>query len=265
MVRKVSVVVLIVSLLAVAGAVSAITYGQPDGELHRGVGAFIYKSPDSIPRVVCTGALISPTVFLTAAHCDIRAFFGPDYSVYVSFDTDLSLGARLAGQYTLHAGTLYTDPRYSQRQNDPHDIAVIVLDEPVEDRPYYQLPTLGQFDRLKLGAQFTAVGYGLQEPVQVPGSGVVNTFTGLREYSVSSLNAVNKAWLRLSQNAATNDGGTCNGDSGGPNFFGAGGGETPVIAATTITGDVFCRATNVVYRLDTAAAREFLDAFVSLP
>jgi hypothetical protein len=72
------------------------------------------------------------------------------------------------------------------------------------------------------------------------------------------LNAVNSAWLRLSQNPATGDGGTCFGDSGGPNFLGAGASETAVIAGITITGDSVCRATNVIYRLDTPAAREFL-------
>ncbi len=65
--------------------------------------------------------------------------------------------------------------------------------------------------------------------------------------------------------AITGDGGTCYGDSGGPNLVGAGATETPVIAGTTITGDALCKATNVTYRLDTPAARAFLGAFVILP
>ena len=59
--------------------------------------------------------------------------------------------------------------------------------------------------------------------------------------------------------------GTCCGDSGGPNFLGAGATETDIVAATTITGDFMCRATNVVYRLDTESVRSFLGQFVSLP
>jgi len=77
--------------------------------------------------------------------------------------------------------------------------------------------------------------------------------------------AINPAWLRISQNPSTADGGTCYGDSGGPNFLGAGASETNIVAATTITGDVFCRATNVTYRTDTASARSFLSQFVTLP
>jgi hypothetical protein len=61
------------------------------------------------------------------------------------------------------------------------------------------------------------------------------------------------------------DGGTCYGDSGGPTFLGAGDDETSIVAATTVTGDSRCRATNVVCRLDTASARTFLGTYVSLP
>jgi len=66
-------------------------------------------------------------------------------------------------------------------------------------------------------------------------------------------------------NASTGDGGTCYGDSGGPNFLGAGSGETNIVAATTITGDFVCHATNVDYRLGTPSARDFLGHYVTLP
>jgi hypothetical protein len=36
-------------------------------------------------------------------------------------------------------------------------------------------------------------------------------------------------------------------------------------AGTTITGDAWCRATNVDYRLDTPSARAFLRQYVRLP
>jgi hypothetical protein len=79
--------------------------------------------------------------------------------------------------------------------------------------------------------------------------------------ATGTLNSVNPAWLRISMNAATGNGGTCYGDSGGPNFLGT----TDIVAAITITGDAICRATNVVYRLDTESARAFLDDYVTLP
>jgi hypothetical protein len=79
--------------------------------------------------------------------------------------------------------------------------------------------------------------------------------------ATGTLNATNKTWLRISMNPATGNGGTCYGDSGGPNFLGT----TDIIAAITITGDAVCRSTNVVYRLDTESARAFLGQYVTLP
>jgi hypothetical protein len=62
-------------------------------------------------------------------------------------------------------------------------------------------------------------------------------------------------YLRLSQNSARGNGGTCYGDSGGPNFLGAGSTETDFIAGITITGDSLCKSTHVIYRFDTESAR----------
>ena len=58
-------------------------------------------------------------------------------------------------------------------------------------------------------------------------------------------------------------GGACYGDSGGPNVIAIGG--QLVLAATTLTGDTPCYATNVASRTDTPAARAFLAPYVDLP
>ena len=84
-----------------------------------------------------------------------------------------------------------------------------------------------------------------------------------RRYAFSSFSSLNQAFLKLSQNSATGDGGTCFGDSGGPNFVTVG--AKLVLVATTVKGDEACRSTNVDYRLDTRAARTFLGQYVSLP
>jgi hypothetical protein len=80
-------------------------------------------------------------------------------------------------------------------------------------------------------------------------------------FATGTLNSINKSWLRISMNPSTGNGGTCYGDSGGPNFLGT----SKTIAAITITGDAVCRSTNVVYRLDTESARAFLSQYVTLP
>jgi hypothetical protein len=104
------------------------------------------------------------------------------------------------------------------------------------------------------------VGYGAYEVTNGPG-GHTYLYNDVRMKTTGTLNSINPAWLRISMNESKGDGGTCYGDSGGPNFLG----DSNVIASTTITGDAVCRATNVTYRLDTEPARAFLGQYVTLP
>jgi secreted trypsin-like serine protease len=250
--RRASLIIAVVAVLAWSGAASAITYGQPDGNRHPNVGALV-GTFDGQTYPYCSGTLISPTVFLTAAHC------GEDGAkVYVTFDSEYTSKSRL------YSGTFQANELYPGAQNDPYDIAVVVFDKPIKGITPARLPTLGQLDGLAKDQQFTAVGYGGQEAVNQPGGPVIG-YLDTREYAVSTLNAVGPSYLRLSQNPATGNGGTCYGDSGGPNFLGAGETETNIIAGITITGDSLCKSTNVIYRLDTESARDFLSEYVTLP
>jgi len=246
------IVSLTAALVLLALPVFAITYGTEDGNLHPEVGALVGTfSSGTYPY--CSGTLIAPNVFLTAAHCDLGTT-----RVFVTFDGKFSSKSKLL------AGTYYADPLYNQAQDDPHDIAVVVLDSAVKGLTPARLPAAGSLGSLSVNAPFTSVGYGGQEPINQPGGPVI-AYLDTREYVTGSLNSINPAWLRLSQNIHTGDGGTCYGDSGGPNFLGASRGETNIIGGTTITGDSLCKATNVIYRLDTPSARNFLSRFVKLP
>jgi hypothetical protein len=166
---------------------------------------------------------------------------------------------------TTYWGAWHGDPAYNQSQSNPHDIAVVVLDKAVRITPA-QLPAANSLSGLSGDQQFTPVGYGAQAVTNGPG-GKTFHYEDVRFFAVGTLNSVpgNESWLRISQNASTGNGGTCYGDSGGPNFLGAGSSETRIVAATTITGDTPCRSTNVDYRLDTASARAFLANYVALP
>jgi Trypsin len=241
-------------LLCSAPRAEAITYGAPDGTAHPEVGALLAPKPYSDGTwATCSGTLISPTVFLTAAHCDQGVS-----RVAVTFDT-----VYIASTGTTHWGTWHADPQYNAAQSDPHDVAVVVLDKAVRSIAPARLPAAGSFGNLRLGAQFTSVGYGAQS-VTID-HGPTFHYADVRYAATGGLEALNPAWLRISMNPALGDGGTCYGDSGGPNFLGAGASETNIVAGTTITGDFMCRATNVDYRLDTASARDFLGQYVALP
>ena len=249
---------LCVSLLGALGAATAamaITYGVPDGNGHPEVGALLAQQAFSDGTwEECSGTLISPTVFLTAEHCDEGVS-----RVAVTFDSTY-----VAGKSPTYWGTWHGDPNYNQAQSDPQDVAVVVLDKPVKGITPARLPAAGSLDAVDTTTQFTSVGYGGQSVSNGPGGKTIH-YQDVRYVSTGTLNSLTPTWLRISQNPSTGNGGTCYGDSGGPNFLGAGSGETNIVAGTTITGDAWCRSTNVDYRLDTESARSFLGQFVALP
>jgi V8-like Glu-specific endopeptidase len=253
--RIVITAVLVVSAMAFASSAGAITFGQPDGSGHPEVGALLAQQAYSDGSwATCTGTLISPTVFLTAAHCDEGTS-----RVFVTFDSsyDPSTG-------TTYGGSWHADPSYSGSQSDPHDLAVVVLDRAVRGLTPARLPGAGTLSNLPKDQKFTPVGYGAQSVTNGPG-GKTYHYADVRFAATGTLNSVTGSWLKISMNPSHDDGGTCYGDSGGPNFLGAGSSETRIIAGTTITGDAVCRSTNVDYRLDTPSARAFLGQYVTLP
>jgi V8-like Glu-specific endopeptidase len=236
---------------AFAGTAAAITNGSPDGTAHPWVGALLAQQAFSDGTwEECSGTLISPTVFLTAEHCDEGVS-----RVAVTFDSvyDAATG-------TTHWGTWHGDPLYSNANGDPHDLAVVVFDKPVKGITPARLPAAGSLDALEPGAAITSVGYGAQSVTSGAG-GKTFHYQDVRYVATGSLTTLTQTWLKASQNASHDDGGTCYGDSGGPNFVGS----TNIVAATTITGDTACRSTNVDYRLDTPSARDFLKDYVTLP
>lgn len=253
--RKASLFIALAAALVFSAAGSAITNGGPDGNGHPEVGALLAQQAFSDGTwEECTGTLISARLFLTAEHCDEGVS-----RVEVTFESTFDRATS-----TTYWGTWHGNPSYSQSQSDPNDLAVVVLDKAVKGITPARLPAAGSLSGLAGDQRFTSVGYGAQLVTSGPG-GKIFHYADIRYVAVGTLNSITPAWLRISQNASTGNGGTCYGDSGGPNFLGAGASETNIIAATTITGDTPCRSTNVDYRLDTPAARAFLGQFVTLP
>jgi hypothetical protein len=247
--------------------VRAITYGFVDSNnTYSNVGAFIVKSPTGEIFPICTGTLITPNVFLTASHCTqyfTNTLAPQGYTAYVTFDKLIPFGNLTSAKTKLlSVRSVVTNPNYNQSQSDSGDIGVLILQSNVKGITPATLPTCGLLDQLAAqnglkNAVFTAVGYGVQN--RVVGGGVpyfqdVNPIP--RMYAFSSFNSLNGGYIRLSQNPATGNGGTCYGDSGGPDFLTVNGQQ--ILVAITITGDAVCRSTNVDYRLDTSSAQAFL-------
>jgi secreted trypsin-like serine protease len=240
-----------VAVLLASGAALGITNGTPDTtNRYPYVGALVDVPRSGEPQPYCSGTLISPTVFLTAAHC----YPENGNTSYVTFDKVPTSTS------TLYSGTFHDDP-------NGNDIAVVIFDQAIpgiDPAKLPNLPTSGQFNDAAKGSKFTAVGYGGQLAPKGPGGPVI-VYNDQRQWAVSTLSSVTRTYLRLSQKQGS--GGTCYGDSGGPNFLGEypynyDPNHVPTIASITITGDAWCHTTNVTLRLDTAEVQDFLNDYV---
>lgn len=242
--------------LATASPAAAVTNGAPDGNGHPSVGALVVDVPGAGTVPVCSGTLISPTVFLTAAHCTAWLPSAGIGQVSVTFDSTLD-----PARWTLVSGTYVTDPAYGHDRADLHDLAVVLLSQPVAGIAPASLPPAGLLRHARRDATYTSVGYGFH--ARETGGGPPQwLYDGVRRASTSPLAALTPAWLRLLTSAeATGQGGVCFGDSGGPQFLG---GSSTVVAVTS-WGDAACSGSSASYRLDTASARAFLGRFVEVP
>lgn len=256
-----------IALVTTAAPAHAITFGRPDGDLHPNVGTLLNDLDTSNPGLenFCTGTLIAPRVVLTAAHCQAGLLDGTT-EVAVSFDTTLDADPTVFwGEFVAHPDFGFRGPG---GMSDPHDIAVILLEEAPGGITPAQLPTPGLLDQLRADRAFssrvfTAVGYGLVRDTKRGGPHGFSDPEGIRRFALQTPAALTKSWLTLSMQPSTGDGGTCYGDSGGPHFLG--GVEGNVVVSITVTGDAMCRATDKTYRLDTTSARDFLGEHVALP
>ena len=129
------------ALLGSTTAALAITNGQPDGTNHPYVGLLVFDSAPGQPAWRCSGALIAPTVVLTAGHCTDGAV-----AARVWFDADVTYDAVPFPLYPYGGpgsgsteGTPYTNPNY-RSPDSPYggnclpafsyrDVGIVVLDE----------------------------------------------------------------------------------------------------------------------------------------
>jgi hypothetical protein len=243
------------------GRPSFITNGTLDGNAHPAVVLIIMDVAHK-PAFRCSGTVIAPKVVLTAGHCagapgefsGIRIFNEADVQHDPTYPNP-------GGPNTIEAVAWHAHPQFTESAFFLHDVGVIELSTAVELRAdqYGQLPTVDQLDALKPSSHttFTAVGYGLQEinPVHIESQRI-------RMFAEPHLIQINGATvgdfsLLLSNNAST--GGTCFGDSGGPNYLGT----SNVIAAVTSFGrNGNCAGTGGVFRLDRQNVLDFVGQYL---
>jgi hypothetical protein len=243
-------------------ASQAITDGELDGNGHPYVGLMVAQTAGGAPLWRCSGTLLTATVFVTAGHCTEA----PAAHVEIWFDADVESGIPGNG-YPFNGdagGTPYTHPDYNPNQFYIRDLGVVVLDGAGwPTATYGALPGLDSLDVLatKRGQQersFTAVGYGLQESFPDAASWKEHNVR-VRMVAHPHLIQINGGIvgdfsLLLSNN--THSGGTCFGDSGGPNFIG----DSNVIGGVTSFGlNGNCAGTGGVFRLDRSWSLDFIN------
>jgi hypothetical protein len=238
-----------------------ITNGTPTGTAYGSVGALLIDiGGDGSINGACTGGLIAPTVFLTAGHC---VEFPADAVYYVSFAPVVVPIPPLTEM--IRAEATYAHPDYAFPDND---LGVVILPAgSTTGIPLLTLPTLGYLDAVLaqggLGRSSVVVaGYGIASL----GRGWRTTgFDGVRRVGASKLLSLKPDILTYAKNALNaGRSGTCSGDSGSPVFLE---GQDPslVVVVHSFGNAPGCHSIGGGTRLDTEAARAFLDAYVTLP
>ncbi len=269
--------VLLITLMFAFGTVGptgAITDGTPDGDGHPHV-VLLLMEVNGAPAFRCSGTLLSATVLLTAGHCT-NNFPGSPYTgmrVFTESDVQAGIGSTnnypFAGPNAVEAVSWAAHPLYETGPFFLHDVGVVILEEPgVVLDAYGVLPSLNQLDALKTrrGLQdqtFTAVGYGLQQSFPDHASFLAHN-SRTRYVADPHLIQINAPGftgdfsLLLSNNAAT--GGTCFGDSGGPNFLG---GSNVVAGVTSFGLNGNCAGTGGVFRVDRQNVLDFVNSYLN--
>jgi hypothetical protein len=252
LVVRVSVGVLVVLALT-SGVARAITGGSPDGPLHPYVGLVALYS-DGVYQGRCSGALVSPTVFVTAAHCfsetnatSARVYFGE------TVNNDLQGGS--GGT----AGSIHAFDRFDDFATFPDtgDLGVVVLETRVVVDGYARLAPLGALDGRE-GGSLDAVGYGLQQfkPVVIE-----DKIRMLASPTIASLDKKREGgFLVGTTTGAAKGGGTCFGDSGGPMLLP---GSNQIVAVISFGQNGVCKGHDYSYRVDTPEAQAFIRSFDS--
>lgn len=255
-------------VLGMVNNVLAITNGQPDGDEHPYVCLVVFDNADGTPAWRCSGSLLTSTIVLTAGHC-----------------TDGAGAARVWFDEVVEGNTEYPYSGVTSYEGVPHtnpyfcigcghglpgfgyrDVGVVVLTEEVPTdvvSEYAALPDPDLVDTLKNKASIDVVGYGVQELNRgIPPHGWYGPKVRLHALSevVSGKFVHSDEFIKIALNPGGGSGGTCFGDSGGPDLLG---GTNTVLAVNSYVTNYNCAGVGYSSRVDIPEVLDWIKLFMN--
>jgi hypothetical protein len=269
---------LIVLVIAIVPA-GAVTDGETDGDNHPNV-VLLVMDLQGQPAFRCSATMLTTKIVLTAGHCTNffpftldGEFVGDFTGMRIFTESDVENGdnnypfCNGGDKNCVEAKSWSAHPLYEGNPFFLHDVGVVILKgRGFDPGTFGVMPEQDELDDLKTGRQtrFTSVGYGLQRIVNNPIYGPVHIEADrIRMFAEPHLVQINAPGftgdfsMLLSNNTAT--GGTCFGDSGGPNFLD----DSNVVAGVTSFGlNGNCAGTGGVFRMDRANVLDFVNSYL---
>ena len=279
-----------VAILAVTAPAGAITGGTEDtANRYSNIGMVVFYQPDG--RFRCSGTLIAPRVFLTAAHCTFQDIgkvvvtfdplisrteeeaerdipraaddSGPDDAISEIGFTKADITTGYEGEQSWFLGRAKTHPKYSDFTDikNWNDTGVVILGT-APGLPTTPLPPQNYLNRFQQpvlnSTEFLTIGYGTEVRRTAdtgPQNPVPQREPIVRRYTTEIGQKLTSQVLQM--NANEHDpragGGTCFGDSGGPAIRGG-----YVVADTSYGFTNNCRYLGGYQRVDIPIVRNWL-------
>ncbi|APR80174.1 Vitamin K-dependent protein C [Minicystis rosea] len=241
---------------APAGEAASPIIGGAETTDDTGTVTILIKKPNyTKPFEWCSGAMVSPHVVVTAAHClaktpdDVPE--GATLSIFSGAVYDYA-GPKPAASlfFSIKETQIVPDYTDATAPSQGRDLGVVITDEPLPGTPYRMID--GPLDDSLVGETVRLVGSGANV---LPSEDTYSTGTRKRlELPVTSLEA---NYIHEQGDA----GSTCNGDSGGPTLWTRQGVELLIGIHAATVGFPACTGANYDTRLDLYAT-SFVTPFV---